>query len=168
MKKKSFLIFLTCFVYFYGNSQHLSPCLLSTDGGISENESIILEWSLGESFIETVSSNAILITQGYHQPSIQSETLVSELSNPVNGFEMIVMPNPASTFLFVNISNPDLLKTEIKLYDISGRMIQTVSNFNADSRIEFDVSELVSGIYLMHVTTSDGLFLASQKVVVTN
>ncbi|MBC7641250.1 MAG: T9SS type A sorting domain-containing protein, partial [Flavobacterium sp.] len=77
-------------------------------------------------------------------------TIFQTLSNSVfNTDESVsVYPNPASSKINVNCNNT--IKS-IELYDVQGRVLETVLNAN-----NIDVSDKTSGIYFLKITTDNG------------
>lgn len=70
-------------------------------------------------------------------------------------------PNPSNNI--INITNSENIGIEeIKLYDISGKLIET-KTYNMESTIQLDVSAFATGTYLLHIYTRDGT--AVKKVI---
>jgi len=84
--------------------------------------------------------------------ALQTDEFVSEKMN--------FYPNPVDDKL--NISNPDLSITSVKVYDISGRMIFVKKA--ASSLIEIDLSRLQKGIYFISAE-KNGKVLKSKKII---
>lgn len=63
-------------------------------------------------------------------------------------------PNPANNV--VNISNSEnLLIKQVKIYDLSGKLISTQS-FNNETEIQLNVDDLASDNYMLHLQTNEG------------
>lgn len=70
-----------------------------------------------------------------------------------------ISPNPADDYLDVAMASAQ--SGQLALYDITGRLCRTQA-ISATGRV--DVSGLTAGIYLLNITTKEGI--ASQKVVI--
>jgi len=66
--------------------------------------------------------------------------------------DLIVYPNPFS--YFVNIASAKMV-TGIDVFDLKGRIL--FSSVFSNKQIELDLSHLVSGLYIMRITHSDGV-----------
>lgn len=73
-------------------------------------------------------------------------------SNAVASNEFAVFPNPAQQVINIR-SNASILK--ISLTDLNGRVVKE-SAFDKMSDIEWNISDLTSGLYLMNITTAEG------------
>jgi hypothetical protein len=79
-------------------------------------------------------------------------TLVNNIGIAEQGIdsELIVFPNPVSNGVFGIDTDLDL--TQVSIYDISGKLISTITN--GFSHIELD-SEIVAGIYFLEMHTKN-------------
>lgn len=78
-------------------------------------------------------------------------------------------PNPGKKLTSVDIIMPDADKVTFKLYDIQGKLIQTVLNEYLNTgkhTIQLNLDYLVPGVYIYRVSTSSGLYSATKKMVV--
>ncbi len=72
-----------------------------------------------------------------------------------------LFPNPSTNI--VNITNSEnMLVQNIKIYDLTGKLIDT-KVFNNDSEIQLNVEILTTGTYLLHLQTNEGT--ASKKLI---
>ena len=72
---------------------------------------------------------------------------------------IVIAPNPASSVL--NVSAKSEIQS-IVMYDVNGRLVQSVSNNGASASI--NVSNMNHGLYLVSVTTNKGVY--TQRVIV--
>lgn len=80
-------------------------------------------------------------------------TGVSDIRNQPAGIE--IYPNPATDKLNVSIGSTVAEPTEVTVYDLFGRKIQTtVANFDGHSPIILNISTLTRGFYLLYVRNS--------------
>jgi hypothetical protein len=69
-----------------------------------------------------------------------------------------VYPNPATDQLFIN----GVKDTRISIYSVDGKLIKSIESFTGTA---IDVSEIRNGIYVLHITTSDGNVIRKKIVV---
>ena len=83
-----------------------------------------------------------------------------------SSFGVFVFPNPAKEILNIAIKNINPLG--IYLYDLNGKRVYFSSSFGGDNSgvKEVDVSMLVSGVYLLKITTTESQFF--RKVAINN
>ncbi len=67
-------------------------------------------------------------------------------------------PNPTGGISWVSFSLPEMGHATLEVYDLSGRLIRSLYNANAeaerDYRFQFDASHLPNGVYLYRLTTA--------------
>ncbi|MDR1757899.1 MAG: T9SS type A sorting domain-containing protein [Bacteroidales bacterium] len=99
---------------------------------------------------------------GYSAPL----TLFIEAPLSVTNIEMDknirVYPNPASSQLFITLSNMEKIKATITLYDLTGRVIKEVNTENETNMI--DLSGYPSGTYMVRITNGNRV-LGTTKVM---
>ena len=68
------------------------------------------------------------------------------------------MTIPYSTFEFLL---PQAQKADVSIWNIRGQLVETIFSGVVEAstinRVEYDLSELQSGIYFVHLTTSSGV-----------
>lgn len=65
-----------------------------------------------------------------------------------------VFPNPAGDFIRFEVLNPSANLQEVQIYDISGKKV--LSGICNSATSSLDVSQLDTGMYILHLRTSDG------------
>ena len=81
-----------------------------------------------------------------------------EVVSRANAFS--VYPNPANDF--VKVSSYDYSINKVEMTDINGRVVKTISNNS--NEIQIDFSDLSQGVYVMRITSSEGVS-ATKKIV---
>jgi hypothetical protein len=69
-----------------------------------------------------------------------------------------VYPNPATDQIFIN----GVKDTRVSIYSVDGKLVKSIESFTGTA---IDVSELRNGIYVLHITTSDGNVIRKKIVV---
>tara|TARA_R110000868_G_scaffold44227_1_gene147903 strand:- start:73 stop:1698 length:1626 start_codon:yes stop_codon:yes gene_type:complete len=103
--------------------------------------------------------------QGFLAPRLR-QLLMQDVSVEENDFvssNLFVYPNPANDYLVVK-SNKGIRVTDVEIYDITGKMVRTENGLNKLSHQINGINQLPSGLYLVKVTTDQGL--VTRKVFV--
>jgi len=94
---------------------------------------------------------------------------IKNISGVVNTFKLNQnYPNPFNPVTRISFSLPMYSKVSVKVYDVMGRLIQTLANENMNAGsflIDFNGSELASGVYFVRMTAvgRDGTNFADTK-----
>jgi len=78
-------------------------------------------------------------------------------------------PNPGNNLTSIDIVMPSADKVEMKIYNLQGKVVQTVLNEYLNTgkhTIELNLSLLAPGIYIYKVVSSSGAYVATKKMVV--
>ncbi len=94
-------------------------------------------------------------------PSYTGTVGINEVSENVS---MSVYPNPANAELNVSISSEQKPISNIRLYDVTGRMTKEIAGVNAYTKA-IDVAGMNTGIYLLSIKLTDGT-TATRKVAI--
>lgn len=160
--------FLSIFISDYTFCQKLSPEVISSAGDISKTASLSLEWTLGETVIESSKTANKHYTQGFHQTYLKVTTIKNEsLASDEN---MIIFPNPVESILELKISTENLSQDksgtlDLFLIDIRGQQL-LVQKTNEKSGSTFvDMTAFPSGTYFLKAQKENGLLLKSFKII---
>lgn len=141
------LLFLILF-WNPGNGQLLFPEVYSSFGGYTEHSSVVLTWTAGEPFFETIrAEHSAILTQGFNQAVVVAEeiTVIDEES-----FSVSIYPNPASSYIVIH-SREDLMQnTEVRLVSVHGT-IAFLGLIENNPEI-IDASTIPAGIYFLQFT----------------
>lgn len=143
----SMLFSLFCF------SQGLSieRSVLGSSGSSEENNQSTgfkIEWSLGELVTTEISSNDLIITQGFHQAYFDFAVNTREPAQTLEYFT--IYPNPVGEVLFISPENDFSGEVQISIFDVSGKKVLERKNWmHQGEQISIDVHNLSSGLYLI-------------------
>ncbi len=163
MKKKALFTTLLFFISIHLISQSLSPTVLSVQGGVNQAEGLIIEWTLGENFIETVNLGNKVFTQGFHQPFLTIENI--EVENQGLFMNFTIFPNPVYSILNIQIHENFNFPYNINLFDSAGNFLKSIDVFENEPNFPFDMTYLASGIYLLSISDSLGTNVAAYRVL---
>lgn len=71
--------------------------------------------------------------------------------------QVSVYPNPAHGNFSVFVSNTDLEVSSIKIFNVQGSIVKTITTFDNTGRIMVDASELSIGAYFVNIETNEGI-----------
>lgn len=107
---------------------------------------------------------------GYSAPRLYKTLIDNSYQGPVGIFEakgdiqMSVFPNPANNNINVRVSNEQKAIATVQLIDVTGRIVSEQSNIDAHFT-SVNVSEVVSGVYMLNIKLTDGT-MATRRVSV--
>lgn len=157
---KNFISFILLVVTSFCYSQSLSRSVISPKGGFDNTDNISLEWTLGESFIETLTKEDVIITQGFQQ-SYNSRLLeINEYAIHIQ-----IFPNPAISDINVYIDSSINKKLLLSFYDVHGRIVKVESAFTDNQNTVVDISNFSSGVYLLNISDLEGLLIKTHKII---
>ena len=149
-----FLLILPCSIY----CQNISPEVISSAGGTLSNAQYLVDWTLGEPVIETVSGTTNILTQGFHQPHYFLTSL-----QEVPEYTIEVYPNPASSVIIINTTIQQPLKAT--LFDLNGKMLEEI-HFTKNA--ELNISNLARSVYLLNITDQNKYTVKIIRIVKTH
>ncbi len=150
----------SCLSYSQSTKQAINPGY--SDKALSSTN--ILSSSLGEPFINTLSTKTNVLTSGFLQPLGLYFLKAAGDSLPCLSWK--VWPVPANKFVGVYISKPkdcDANKLQLFVYDIIGRKLFERTQLEGSNLI--DLSNVSSGTYLF-VLYGGNKHISTQKVIV--
>lgn len=158
MKRTTFFLSLILLSF---SSLHCQPPLhsvVSSSGGQGSNGLLSLEWTVGETVINTFDNQEHILTQGFHQTEI-TVTSIEKLAG--TDIAINVFPNPASQYINISIeSQPE--NYSFALYDFNGR--EVAAGPLEDTQTLISLAGLTPSVYILRVKQS-GKIIETFKVV---
>ncbi len=107
----------------------------------------------------TIDPGSTDLAEIHYQPD------TSAASSNSNEIKLRVFPNPATDF--VRIEWQALWKPEIhaELYDLFGRRLIIENTESSDNHIQIDVQSLQRSAYLLKISSSDGRFSRTYRII---
>ena len=136
-------------------SQTIQPSVVNNTGGSFENTEMLIEWSLGEMSITTISNAAHLVTQGFLQPNLEKQVGTEAIAIEA---DILAFPNPVTDYLYLSAKNSD--KWQIEIFDVVGKMI-----IRTDFQPKLDLHSLKPGLYIFSLFDKKGLPITSFKII---
>jgi len=142
-------------------SQTINQELISSGGNSFNNSNYQLDWSIGESVTETCNTGDYLLTQGFHQNTLDV-TIIENLASEIN---LTVYPNPANDFILISFNDEKFYLKQgviLTLIDSEGKILQKkrISN-NIE---QFSFSTYAKGIYFINISNENRI-IKSYKII---
>lgn len=162
MRNKIYLlIFCVAFCY-SGYAQTLSPDIITSNGGTSLYEDMVIDWTLGEIVTETFKNADRIITQGFQQPVLKITSSVAFEKSP--SVVVNVYPNPVNEKLTIAFESKDDSKIIMNVADLFGKkLMMSVSNSQAGNN-ELDFSAFHAGVYLLTISKPTGEIINTFRI----
>lgn len=112
-----------------------SQQVVSAAGTVFESETTSISWTLGETAIETLSTENSTLTQGFHQPTL---TIVSVKEWAKLDFNIQAFPNPTRDFLMIRLDEMPCENMEFRMYNMNGQMVEQGKISELHTRISFE------------------------------
>ena len=151
---KTTIIVLLFVMSFFGKAN--SQELVSSSGDYFETTNSNLEWSLGETFIESFQQGSIILTQGQHQ----SYYSITEIEDKINLIvDIYIYPNPATEYFIINT---DLTGHNYSISDLTGK---TVLSGKITGKTQVTISNLKKSLYFLNITNEDKIAVKTFKII---
>ena len=148
------LSFMFLIFWNFSYSQSLSPTLISSAGVYAEGGDISLSYSVGEIAVTTLTTDNLVLTQGFHQPQLTGTGMPDkiELDWKVNAF-----PNPVQDQLNISIRLGKPVELNLAIIDLTGKklLIKKLDRIPADFNFSINFSGFANGIYFLKIQTTD-------------
>lgn len=154
---KSNLVFGILLLVFQGIDVQAQE-VISTSGGSYKNSTTTIDFSVGELMISTLSTNQVVVTQGFHQSFKATITTLEPSNFPI---EVSVFPNPTSDY--INISTEDFSdEIAYRLYNINGVLISQ-GTFSKNTKLS--INSYTKGFYQLLLTNSNQQLIQTFKIL---
>ena len=157
MKNLTLLFLLQVFIL-NAYSQNVSPEILSSAGGTLSNAQYLVDWTLGEPVIETVTGTTYILTQGFHQPDF---FIISIQESPE--YSILVYPNPVSSVIMIQTDIQKPLRAS--LYDLNGKLLNEIRFIEST---ELNISNLSRSVYLLKIIDQNKNTIKIVKITKTH
>lgn len=160
--KKVLTFFIPFIITTMSQAQSLTPAVVASQGTFSESKQISLQWTMGESFVETTPYHSILFTEGFNQPFMyngdsfskgnSTNNRTSNSSNSIfESLELDIYPNPFQNYLQLSVSGTFVNTLEIRLVDVNGMIIKKGVLTPEKPSSTLTADKLPAAVYLIHI-----------------
>lgn len=149
---------------------HAQPELIKTvvasSGGNFANGTLTLSSTVAElTMVTSFSAGTADLFQGFQNSAwIIQDVYVNPAAH--NELTVLLYPNPASTFLNLDMTKHNGSALHIVLYDLLGHAVVTTSVAALQDRVRIDVSRLPSGLYSLVIADRGNQKIFNQSVSV--
>lgn len=151
--KHFFMITLCCSGLFLAAQTRIERQVIGISGTSIKAESFSLDWTLGEVAVATHNAPFGSLTEGFQQAFVKIETPFISTKNVT---DVLIMPNPASSFVVVKFLQEPKVSMYWELFDITGKSMQQ-NTFDLSSYHEIDVSNYPDGIYVLKISGENSI-----------
>ncbi len=131
-------------------AQSLIPDVIASAGDKYTGKNGSLSWTLGETAIETISSETNLLTQGFHQTYL---VILKDERPDDPSVDVSVYPNPVNDLLTIEITIPESgPHIRLELFDLLGHRIHDHTIKCQTYYEQLDVSRFSSSLFVLRVT----------------
>lgn len=138
------------------------PSVIGAAGGTHSRQEISLDWTLGETFVESTVSGNRWHTQGFHQPLLSAKALFP--SNAM-GYDVKIFPNPASELLNIFIKTTEEEILNLKLVDVTGKTIYNQVVPPRTAEVQLILKHVPEGMYMLSIVNPSGYRINSFKII---
>ncbi|MCK4679348.1 MAG: T9SS type A sorting domain-containing protein [Bacteroidales bacterium] len=161
--KKITLLFITGFFSLTLFSQSLSPEIIATAGDYFVGSNASLSWTIGEPIIETVSSDGIILTQGFQQSYY---TILAVQDNDTDTYDVHIYPVPARDFINIDItSSVSPANLNLELFDVMG--MRVYQNFIESTTFheKIQLSHYQTNMFFLKITNTANQQVKTFKIL---
>jgi len=156
MIKNLTILFVALLISEFYCCQTISNEVISSAGETQSNATVLIDFSVGEPAIETISNSSNTLTQGFHQTQFLYISL-TEISEPIN---VISYPNPVVSELIVEIPN-NSQTMDLIIYSMEGKIIDS---FRINETLKISFSKFTPGTYIISLKNNTEL-IKSYKII---
>lgn len=159
----SFLLF---FAAYSAGAQNiiLTPQVFASQGQHFQNAQFELSWTIGEmSAVSTISGGNNTFTQGFHQPDKFTIAFTEDL---MASWSVGLYPNPADEYITLSLNAVNNEEMVVEILDAAGRLVRSPKKINVlpgQQQVDFPLTDMASGIYLLRLSTADGKYQRSYR-----
>lgn len=141
----------------------INQSVIAVAGNVDQSSGLILEWTLGESFIGTSYGEKSCYTVGFHQPLIQIRNNENEQVH--TDTNVTVFPNPFSSSIHIKLEGTKGGPLKVGMTDLLGRIVLE-KTFDGDlSDFEISCPGIPAGSYFLRLWNSEGHLINSSILI---
>ena len=165
MKQITLLLITFLFVQQANSQNQIFPSIIANAGGESNDQR--LSWTFGETMILTIPNDNTqpFITQGFHQPFLQDENFVLDVTALFNDeWGISIFPNPFSQNIFIEKKIEKSI--EYELYDLLGKKAQ--AGILEGNNTQINTAQLTNGVYFLSFFDKKKEWIRTYKITKIN
>lgn len=147
MTQKCIIVLLVAMSCHFTQAQSDDPFLIGSGGGLSQNGSLFLSYSMGEPCIAYTLSDSYWVTEGFQQPGKINLTAVEIASTSKYTFR--IYPNPVASTLHIESTDPAPWQL-IQILNVLGQPL-LAAPIVAEGNMRIDLTHLIPGLYRLRI-----------------
>ena len=141
---------------------HLQRQLISTSGGSASHGTVHIQHSVGETIIETLSTNYLTITQGFQQPDLRLGGQVLQVEKDYLKSLLRVYPNPTAGSITAKLPEMNQIAS-LEVVNSKGQVLMTEMIQRGVRSIYLDLGYLPNGLYVIRLLDNNGAQIGLTK-----
>ncbi len=109
---------------------------------------MVLDWTVGEPIIATVTTSSRLLSQGFHQPTVDT-LVITEIQGTMTGLA-VVTPNPSAGLVMLQITDWPNALLQIQVSDGTGTILQRLDGVGPGNT-SINLTQYAAGLYQISV-----------------
>ena len=154
------LILMLCISLTIGLLTLQAQQVISSGGADFQGENVSLSWTIGEPVIETLSNGGVILTQGFQQGYLRSNS-IEDLFSP--GISLKIYPNPTADDLNLLVKSDNFATLQFFLHNMEGKALTRGSVKTDLTKIE--MYRYPHGVYLLRIVKKTGEPVKSFRIV---
>lgn len=155
MKVKAYALLVCVLGAYMLYAQRVEPQVMASSGGSGSAGGYTLEWTLGQTAVQTLKSGAYVLTQGFHQPNL----LVVGVRDVRYPFEVHIAPNPFSHRIHLQTSQSPLWW---RAFTPDGKWVTDFQSLDEEGII--DLREAPQGTLMLQLKDKKGQMVSFQLI----
>jgi Secretion system C-terminal sorting domain len=146
--KKTLITALFVFAAMLTQAQTVARSVIGSCGESFVNANGSIQWTIGETAVETYSSSSNFVTQGFQQPDANPTGITEQHAT----IDLDLFPNPATDHVTLQFGADASGEYVVEVFNALGQQLSSQAiNVTSGSRSDISVSTLADGIYFVSV-----------------
>ena len=150
--RKTFCVFTIIFcVAATAAAQNSDPSVIASASGSGKTSTLLLDWTVGENAVETISSPNLMYTQGFNQPNLLVAPIFTKPASADNVYDISIAPNPVLSTLNFNINSSNEMDVIVSVTDVHGKLHIQRKVAAKYTNTQLNFTGLPAGTYILSV-----------------
>ncbi|MEM7163633.1 MAG: T9SS type A sorting domain-containing protein [Bacteroidota bacterium] len=164
MKVFQLILFLLMIPMLNFKAQSIEQNVIGSAGENFINSLAELSFTIGELSIQTESANAAILSQGFHQSSLN----ITEVTDVGVQSEIDVFPNPTQDNLIIQFHGFINEERNIEIFDLIGQKVYGKVLRSTENQLKVSLNHLKAGHYILSIAARKGDILNTYRIVKLN
>lgn len=148
------------------NAQSIERQVTAASGSSGTGANITVDYTIGETIVQTASGGGNTLTQGFHQPASAPVGI-----KDITAFNYNIYPNPFTDYVQVELTTEQTSTVKLQITDLYGRVVynrEITTVTTGDNVYNINTATLAAGTYILSVTAradTDKLYNTTSKQI---